>query len=76
MDDGLSFADQVALAVAALQLRQERRGGFLSDDDVVDAAQSFVPAFDYDLDTDEFEAQPAYQQFVTLRDTLLALVGT
>lgn len=38
----LPFEDRVALVHAHLALRYERRGSFLSDDDLLDAAELFT----------------------------------
>jgi hypothetical protein len=69
-DDGRAeFEDRVLLAVESLRLRQERRDGFLSDDDVLDTADDWTTC---ERDDEGCFVEDNPTDYIDLREELFA----
>lgn len=65
----LSFDERLELAHSSLVLTYERRDNFLSDDDVLDAADEWTTSEPYG---DDDESDPNRDDYESLRDALFA----
>lgn len=64
----LSFADRLAVAIEATNLRWERREGFLSDDNLLDAADDYTVDEPWADDEDGLRHRPDYEALVAALD--------